>query len=70
MIARVRPRAVVAIACERDLVSGVHDVAPRLPVLGTTLGLPDGPCKNTTVDLNSLEDRIRTFLGIDSARSG
>jgi len=67
MISRTRPRAVVAIACERDLVSGIHDVATRLPVLGTTLGLPEGPCKNTTVDLASLEDRIRTFLGLDGA---
>jgi hypothetical protein len=70
MIARVRPRAVVAIACERDLVSGVHDVAARLPVLGTTLGLPEGPCKNTTVELTALEERIRTFLGIADARTG
>lgn len=68
MIARTRPRAVVAIACERDLVSGVHDVATRLPVLGTTLGLPEGPCKNTTVDLASLEAQIRTFLGLDARR--
>jgi hypothetical protein len=70
MIGRVRPRAVVAIACERDLVSGVHDVASKLPVLGTTIGLPEGPCKNTTVDLASLEERICTFLGIDGARTG
>jgi hypothetical protein len=65
MIARVRPRAVVAVACERDLVSGVHDVASRLPVLGTTLGLPEGPCKNTTANLETLEQQIRSFLGID-----
>lgn len=70
MISRTRPKAVVAIACERDLVSGIHDVATRLPVLGTTLGLPEGPCKNTTVDLASLEVRIRTFLGLDGARTG
>jgi hypothetical protein len=67
MIARVKPRAVVAVACERDLVSGVHDVASKLPVLGSTLGLPDGPCKNTTADLQSLEEQIRTFLGLDAA---
>lgn len=65
MIARVKPLAVVAVACERDLVSGVHDVASRLPVLGSTLGLPDGPCKNTTADLGSLEAQIRRFLGLD-----
>ena len=26
-----RPRAVVAVACERDMVSGLHDVAGRIP---------------------------------------
>ncbi|MBI4521615.1 MAG: DUF116 domain-containing protein [Gemmatimonadetes bacterium] len=67
MIARQRPKAVVAVACERDLVSGVHDVAGRLPVLGTTLGLPDGPCKNTTVNLGSLETQIRKLLAITPA---
>ncbi|HEX7048940.1 MAG TPA: DUF116 domain-containing protein [Longimicrobiales bacterium] len=69
MISRVRPKAVVAVACERDLVSGIHDVARKMPVLGTTLGLPEGPCKNTSADLVSLERQIRAFLGID-ARAG
>lgn len=69
MIRRKRPRAVVAVACERDLVSGIHDVASRLPVLGTTIGLPEGPCKNTTVNLVSLEERIRTFLGLETGES-
>lgn len=64
MIVRTRPEAVVAVACERDLVSGIHDVAPRLPVLGTTLSLPDGPCKNTSVAIDELEAQIRTFLGL------
>ncbi|MGH7459362.1 MAG: DUF116 domain-containing protein [Longimicrobiaceae bacterium] len=67
MISRRRPKRVVAVACERDLVSGVHDVAARLPVLGTTLTLPDGPCKNTQVNLADLEQNIRTFLGISPA---
>lgn len=65
MIARQRPKAVVAVACERDLVSGVHDVASRLPVLGSTLGLPEGPCKNTAVDMTSLEGQIRSLLALD-----
>jgi hypothetical protein len=68
MIARTRPSAVVAVACERDLVSGVRDVAGRLPVLGTTLALPDGPCKNTRADIEALESQIRTFLGLDGRR--
>lgn len=65
MIAKVRPKAVVAVACERDLVSGVHDVAAKLPVLGTTIGLPDGPCKNTTINPEALESQLRTYLGIE-----
>lgn len=67
MIARRRPRGVVAVACERDLVSGVHDVAGRLPVLGTTLRLPEGPCRNTEVELAALERQVRTFLGLGPA---
>jgi uncharacterized protein len=67
MIAMRRPRRVVAIACERDLVSGIADVAGKLPVLGTTLAMPDGPCKNTEVDLDTMESQIRSFLGLDPA---
>ncbi|MEP6689196.1 MAG: DUF116 domain-containing protein, partial [Gemmatimonadales bacterium] len=37
-----RPRAVVAVACERDMVSGLHDVAGKIPVLGLTMTLPSG----------------------------
>jgi uncharacterized protein len=66
MIRMRRPQRVVAVACERDLVSGVGDVGSRLPVLGTTLALPDGPCKNTEMDLASVERQIRTFLGLDT----
>ncbi len=65
MIRERRPKRIVAVACERDLMSGVHDVAAKLPVLGTTLTLPDGPCKNTEVDLSGLEEHIRSFLGLE-----
>lgn len=67
MIGMRRPRAILAIACERDLVSGVHDVGKRLPVFGTTLALGDGPCKNTTFSVDEVEGRIRSFLGIGEA---
>jgi uncharacterized protein len=64
MIAMRRPKGVVAVACERDLVSGVHDVAGKLPVLGTTLALPDGPCRNTDFDVRDLEHQVRGMLGL------
>ncbi len=64
MIAMRRPKGIVAVACERDLVSGLHDVAGRLPVLGTTLQLGDGPCRNTEFTLAELEGQVRTMLGL------
>ncbi|NLV91283.1 MAG: DUF116 domain-containing protein [Firmicutes bacterium] len=53
----IRPRAVVAIACERDLVSGLQDTRPLL-VIGVTNERPNGPCYNTTVNLELVEQAI------------
>ncbi len=57
-----RPRAVVAVACERDMVSGLHDVAGKVPVLGLTMTLPSGPCKDALLDLGQLEDWVRAYV--------
>jgi hypothetical protein len=57
-----RPRAVVAVACERDMVSGLHDVAGRVPVLGLTMTLPFGPCKDARLDLSRLEEWVRAYV--------
>jgi len=60
-IERFRPRAIVAIACERDLTSGILDVNP-LPVLGILNQRPQGPCLNTMVDLKQVEEALKFFL--------
>lgn len=57
-----RPRAVVAVACERDMVSGLHDVAGKVPVLGLVLTLPSGPCRDTRVDLVQLEEWVKAYV--------
>ncbi|HEV7364335.1 MAG TPA: DUF116 domain-containing protein [Gemmatimonadales bacterium] len=57
-----RPRAVVAVACERDMVSGLHDVAGKIPVLGLTMTLPSGPCKDASLDLDQLERWVRAYV--------
>jgi uncharacterized protein len=57
-----RPRAVVAVACERDMVSGLHDVAGKVPVLGLTMTLPSGPCKDALLDLGRLEDWVKAYV--------
>lgn len=63
----LRPQAVVAIACERDLVSGLQDSRPLL-VLGVTNERPNGPCFNTTVDLSRVEAAVRNLLGKGTGR--
>jgi hypothetical protein len=57
-----KPKAVVAVACERDMVSGLHDVAGRVPVLGLTMQLPNGPCKDASIDIGKLEDFVKAYL--------
>lgn len=58
----LRPKAIVAIACERDLISGMEDVMP-LPVLGLLNRRPNGPCFNTNVDLHALRVLLETLTG-------
>jgi uncharacterized protein len=57
-----RPRAVVAVACERDMVSGLTDVAGKVPVLGLTMSLPAGPCKDAGLDLVQLEEWVKSYV--------
>lgn len=57
-----RPRAVVAVACERDMVSGLHDVAGKIPVLGLTMTLPSGPCKDALLNMRQLEEWVRAYV--------
>ena len=57
----LRPKMVLAIACERDLASGIQDVYP-LPAAGVLNIRPNGPCYNTTVDLKLVEETIKQFI--------
>ena len=57
-----RPRAVVAVACERDMMTGLRDVAGKLPVLGLTMQLPNGPCRDATIDLEQMEKWVRGLV--------
>ena len=67
-ISQMQPTAVVGVACERDLVSGIRDTILTVPVLGIANKRPEGPCKNTVVDCEKVEDAIRFFFG--SQRGG
>ena len=57
-----KPKLILSVACERDLTSGIIDVG-NTPVIGIINERPNGPCKNTSVDIvafkKKLEDIIR-----------
>jgi uncharacterized protein len=57
-----RPRAVVAVACERDMMTGLRDVAGKLPVLGLTMQLPNGPCRDAAIDLHQMEKWVQGLV--------
>lgn len=61
VVKQIRPKAIIAVACERDLTSGIQDVFP-LPVIGVLNERPFGPCFNTRVDLSKVEETIKYFL--------
>ncbi|HHY60618.1 MAG TPA: DUF116 domain-containing protein, partial [Clostridia bacterium] len=59
-VAFYRPKAIVAVACERDLTSGIQDVP--LPVMGVLNVRPHGPCFNTKVDVAEVEEHLKTIV--------
>ena len=65
IIVQKRPRLILAVACERDLASGIQDAYP-LPVFGVLNYRPSGPCLDTQVSIRRLEEAIRMFLDPDS----
>lgn len=65
IIKEQKPTAIIGVACERDLMSGIKDVK-HIPVIGITNQRPEGPCKNTTVDFQQIEEAIRFFVGLDN----
>ena len=66
IVVQTRPSCIIAVACERDLTSGIQDSYP-LPVFGVLNMRPNGPCLDTLVPMDALEDVIQLFLGmIDS----
>ena len=67
-IVRHRPLSIVAVACERDLSSGVLDSFP-LPVYGVVNERPQGPCTNTLVDMALLEETLDAILQLRKGES-
>ncbi len=60
IVAEMRPALIIAVACERDLISGIQDTYP-LPVYGILNQRPEGPCRNTTVNFERVELALRAL---------
>ncbi len=61
IIVERRPRFILAVACERDLTSGIRDAYP-LPVIGVLNRRPHGPCFNTEIILDEVEQALREHI--------
>ncbi|MBW2055966.1 MAG: DUF116 domain-containing protein [Deltaproteobacteria bacterium] len=61
IIVQNRPEAIVAVACELDLTTGIQDAYP-LPVIGILNERPNGPCINTRVDIGRVREALLYFL--------
>ena len=64
VIVEKRPKLVLAVACERDLTSGIKDCYP-LPVIGILNDRPFGPCFNTTVDVSKIDEALSQILDLN-----
>ncbi len=60
-VAEARPQAIIAVACERDLTSGIQDAYP-LPVIGILNDRPYGPCFNTSVDIEKVAEALEFLV--------
>ena len=68
VIVETKPTAIVGVACETDLTSGIQDAYP-IPVLGVLNQRPFGPCRDTTVDLMRVEEALSFFIDSSPAPS-
>ena len=64
MIKKVKPDAIIGVACERDLIAGMSDTPGSMTVVGIPNKRPFGPCKDTAIDTDTLENTIKFLLKI------
>lgn len=63
LIRELKPHGVIAVACERELMEGLKDIH-KIPIIGIANSRPEGPCKNTRVDIEAIEQAIKLFKNI------
>lgn len=58
-----KPKAIIAIACERDLISGIQEIK-NIPILAVINNRPEGPCHNTEVEIREVQKAIKHFMNL------
>lgn len=61
IIEKTGPKAVLAVACERELAEGMAE-AGGVPVIGLVNERPNGPCGDTAVNLGLFEEKLDEIL--------
>lgn len=61
IVVNLKPRIILAVACERDLSSGIQDTYP-IPVYGVLNDRPMGPCLDTRVALDHVRRALELFV--------
>ena len=69
IVVQLKPRLIIAVACHRDLSSGIQDTYP-LPVYGVLNERPNGPCLDTTVSIDAVEEMLHRFIDPNKAGKG
>ena len=59
---------VIAVACERDLVSGIYDAFP-LRVFGVFNDRVNGPCVNTDVSIEQIKETLGKLIVTGKGRN-
>jgi len=63
VIGRDKPGVILSVACERDLSSGIADVG-SIPVMGIINERPNGPCRDTALNIVELEEKLNSLLSV------
>jgi hypothetical protein len=61
IISEKKPKFIIAVACFRDLVSGIRDVFP-IKSFGIQNIRPEGPCINTKVDVQKIRNVLENIV--------
>jgi uncharacterized protein len=61
MVEEFRPDGVIGVACERELVAALKEIR-NVPVIAISNRRPEGPCRNTKVVVDEVDDALGIFL--------